>query len=85
MHGLSRVLAKELAPDGILTNVVMPGMTLTERAGRVLPERVRDMVARQTPTGRLSTPEEVAGLVVFLGSLANWHITGEVIRVSGGL
>lgn len=85
LHGLSRTLARELAPAGILTNVVMPGMTLTERAHRTLPQNIREQVASQTPTGRLTTPEDVAAAVVFLGSAANGHINGEIIRVTGGL
>jgi 3-oxoacyl-[acyl-carrier protein] reductase len=85
LHGLSRTLAWELAPAGILTNVIMPGMTLTERAQKHLPESIREQVASQTPTGRLTTPEEVAATVVFLASAANGHINGEVVRVTGGL
>lgn len=85
LHGLSRTLARELAPEGIFTNVVMPGMTLTERAQKHLPESIRDQVASQTPTGRLTTPEEVAATIVFLASAANGHINGETVRVTGGL
>lgn len=85
LHGLTRTLARELAPAGILTNAVMPGLTLTERARRVLPTAVLDELARATPTGRLTTPEDVAGVVVFLASAANGHVNGQVIRVTGGL
>lgn len=85
LHGLSRTLARELAPAGILTNVVMPGMTLTQRAHRILPRHIRKQVANQTPTGRLTTPEDVAATVVFLGSGANGHVNGEIIRVTGGI
>jgi 3-oxoacyl-[acyl-carrier protein] reductase len=42
-------------------------------------------VAGQTPTGRLTKPEDVASLIVFLGSAANEHVTGELIRCTGGL
>lgn len=85
LHGLSRTLARELAPEGIFTNVVMPGMTLTERAWKHLPESIREQVASQTPTGRLTTPEDVAATIVFLASAANGHINGETVRVTGGL
>ena len=85
LHGLTRTLAKELAPAGILANVVMPGLTLTERARRAIPGEVLDGEAARTPTGRLTAPEEVAALVVFLGSAANGHVNGENIRVTGGL
>ncbi|QGH35507.1 SDR family oxidoreductase [Gracilibacillus salitolerans] len=85
VHGLTRTLSVELADAGILSNCVIPGMTLTERAKRVLPNNIREEIANQTPTKRLTTPEEVANLVLFLGSEANGHINGELIRVSGGL
>ena len=85
LHGLSRTLARELAPAGILTNVVMPGMTLTQRAHRTLSQSIREQVASQTPTGRLTEPEDVAAAVVFLGSAANGHVNGEIVRVTGGL
>ena len=85
LHGLTRTLAKELAPAGILANVVMPGLTLTERAKGAIPGEVLDGEAARTPTGRLTAPEEVAALIVFLGSAANGHVNGENIRVTGGL
>ncbi|GAA0375106.1 SDR family NAD(P)-dependent oxidoreductase [Bacillus horti] len=85
LHGLSRSMAVELGRVGIHTNVVMPGMTLTERAEQVIPKGIRQQVEDQTPTGRLSKPEDVASLIVYLGSNANGHVNGEIIRVSGGL
>lgn len=84
IHGLTNVLAVELAEAGILSNVVMPGFTLTEANFEEFPQEVRDHVAEMTPTNRLTTPEDVAALVVFLGSEANGHINGEAIRVTGG-
>jgi NAD(P)-dependent dehydrogenase (short-subunit alcohol dehydrogenase family) len=84
LHGMTRSLAHELAESSIYTNVVMPGMTLTERAERIIPEPVRQQVAEQTPTRRLSTPEDIASLIVYLSSRANGHVNGEIIRVSGG-
>ena len=85
LHGLTAVLAAELAPSGILVNVVMPGMTATERGMRLRPREVNDRIAQLTPTKRLTTPEDVANLIVFLASGANGHVNGEMIRVSGGL
>lgn len=84
LHGLTRTLAVELATYGILTNTVLPGMTLTERGQRMIPTRVQAAVASETPTNRLTTPEEVADLTVFLGSGRNGHVNGEAIRVTGG-
>lgn len=84
LHGLAKTLAKELAPRGILTNVVVPGLTLDERTRRAVPEPVLEAEARQTPTGRLTLPQEVASVVVFLASEANGHVNGELVRVTGG-
>lgn len=85
LHGLSRSLARGLGPAGILVNVVMPGLTITERNAQVIPEQVREAVAGQSPSGRLSTPENVAAAVVFLASAANGNATGEIFRVTGGM
>jgi 3-oxoacyl-[acyl-carrier protein] reductase len=84
LHGLSRTLAVELGPANILSNVVMPGMVLTEENQRRVPEEHKEQVRQHTPTRRLVTPEDVAALIVFLGSCANQQVTGEVIRVTGG-
>lgn len=85
LHGLSRTLAQELGPAGILTNVVMPGLTVTERTAEVLPQAVLDQVAAKTPTKRLTTSDEVASLIVYLASAANGHVNGAIIPVTGGL
>ena len=84
LHGLTRVLAHELASLGILSNAVLPGFTLTERNGALFPAEMRNRVAQQTPTGRLTTPDDVAALILFLGSAANGHVNGELIRCTGG-
>ena len=81
LHGLTRTMARELASAGILTNLVMPGFTLTERSR--VPEAVLAKVRSATATGRATTPQDVANLVVFLGSPANTHVNGEQIRVDG--
>src|SRR5207249_495522 len=83
LHGLTRSLSKELAPDGILANVVMAGFTLTERV-RALPRAILDQAAQASPIRRLPTPEEVASTIVFVASAANTTINGEILRSSGG-
>ncbi|MFC5832791.1 SDR family oxidoreductase [Nonomuraea insulae] len=69
--------------DGILVNVVAPGFTLTDSRPDI-PAFVTDALAAATPTPtpthRLSTSDDVANLIVFLGSGANGNLTGEVIR-----
>ena len=85
LRGLAKVMAAELGPRGVLVNVVLPGLTSTERtvAGRV-PERFIEPETKATPTGRLSTPDDVAKVIVFLGSGANGNTTGQIIAVDGG-
>jgi NAD(P)-dependent dehydrogenase (short-subunit alcohol dehydrogenase family) len=80
LHGLARSLAWELGREGILVNVVDTGFTLTERNLERIADEMRERVAGAVPSGRLSTPEEVARLVVFLGSAANGNISGEIVR-----
>ncbi|MGH3343898.1 MAG: SDR family NAD(P)-dependent oxidoreductase [Carbonactinosporaceae bacterium] len=82
----ARVFATREAQHGILTNVVRPGFTLTERALTTpgFGQEVVDAEAAKTPTGRICTPEDVASAVVYLGSAANGHVNGEVLSVAGG-
>jgi len=80
LHGLARQLTWDVGRDGILVNVVAAGFTATERNLEHFPDSVREQVAANTPTRRLSSPDEVASLVTFLGSEANANLTGEIIR-----
>jgi NAD(P)-dependent dehydrogenase (short-subunit alcohol dehydrogenase family) len=80
LHGLARNLAWELGPAGIFINVVVAGFTMTERNLERFPQSMRDEVAARTPTRRLSAPEDVAPMVLFLGSAANSNISGEVVH-----
>src|SRR5207247_1844223 len=66
LHGLTRTLARELGPAGILTNVVMPGFTLTESNLERAPAALREQVAQASPIRRLLTPAEVVPTIVFL-------------------
>jgi 3-oxoacyl-[acyl-carrier protein] reductase len=84
LRGISRSLAVSAGPDGILTNVVMPGLVPTERHRRDIPATVLDQMAALTPTGRLATEDDVAAVTVFLASAANASTTGEEIRIDGG-
>ncbi len=81
---LARCLAAELGPAGITVNCVSPGMTDTALIGD-FPEKMRLVLARQTPMRRLGRPEDVAGAVGYLVSDAADFVTGETIRVNGGL
>jgi 3-oxoacyl-[acyl-carrier protein] reductase len=82
----AKVLAAREAQHGILTNVVRPGFTLTERALTTpgLGQEAVDAESAKTPTHRICTPEDVASAVAYLGSAANGHANGEVLSVAGG-
>jgi len=82
--GLTKSVARELAPRGVTVNAVAPGFVSTDMTA-ALPEQVVERYEGQIPLGRLADPEEVAGVVRFLVSDAAAYVTGEVIRVDGGM
>jgi NAD(P)-dependent dehydrogenase (short-subunit alcohol dehydrogenase family) len=85
LHGLTHTLALELGPANILSNVVSLGAVMTERNLQNIPAEQQEQIKQHTPTRRLVTPEDAAAAIVFLGSQANRQITGEIIRVTGGM
>jgi NAD(P)-dependent dehydrogenase (short-subunit alcohol dehydrogenase family) len=84
LHGLTRTLAVELGPANILSNVVMPGAVMTERTQAHISPEQREQIKQHMPTRQLIMPEDVAAVIVFLGSPLNRQIIGEIIRVTGG-
>lgn len=82
--GFTKSMAKELASRGITVNAVAPGFIATDMTA-VLSEQVKHELSTQIPLGRLGTPEDVAGAVVFLASGAANYITGQTINVDGGM
>lgn len=82
--GFTKSFAKELASRNIRANVIAPGYILTEMTGQ-LDEKVLDSIKKETPLGRAGNPEEVSNVVAFLASDLSSYITGEVIRVDGGM
>jgi 3-oxoacyl-[acyl-carrier protein] reductase len=81
----TRTAAKELGPLGVTVNMVSGGLLRTTDASAATPDAVFDIVAGQTPLGRVTTPEELADAVLFFASPWARSVTGQNLIVDGGL
>jgi 3-oxoacyl-[acyl-carrier protein] reductase len=82
--GLTRSLARELASRSIRVNAVTPGFITTDMT-QGLDDALKARLAESIPLARIGSPEEVAAAVAFLASDAASYITGEVLKVNGGM
>lgn len=82
--GLTKSLARELAPRNILVNCVSPGI-ISGGISEELSENQMEAIIQHVPLGRLGTPKDVAAAVAFLCSDMANYITGQVLRINGGL
>jgi 3-oxoacyl-[acyl-carrier protein] reductase len=85
INSFTRVLAAELGKRNVLVNAVAPGFVATDMSAAVRNMAGEDNLKKLIPVRRLGTPEDIAGVVVFLCSPAAAYITGQVITVDGGL
>jgi NAD(P)-dependent dehydrogenase (short-subunit alcohol dehydrogenase family) len=84
LAGMSHSMARELGPDGITVNAILPGATFTEIPRQtVTPEQKERIVAMQS-IPRPQVPEDLLGIVLFLASDASAFMTGQEITVDGG-
>ena len=81
--GLTKALAKELAPSGITVNCVCPGVIRTDMLNSFTADDLKAL-AEETPVMRLGTPKDVADAVLYLGTNSGF-VTGQVLGVNGGL
>jgi 3-oxoacyl-[acyl-carrier protein] reductase len=81
MDGLTKSLAKELAPSNIRVNSIAPGLIDTDMNKNILESDLRDII-KEIPIGRIGKPEDVADAVMLLDNCG--YITGQVMQVNGG-
>ncbi len=84
INGLTRSLAKELAPRNVRVNAIAPGMIETDMS-QVVRGIAGDQIKKMIPMKRIGQPEEIASAVAFLASDDAAYLTGQVLRVDGGL
>jgi 3-oxoacyl-[acyl-carrier protein] reductase len=83
--GFTRNLAKDMGSFNITINAVAPGLTYPTDSSRETQETVREQILQLTPLNRLATPQDITGPVLFLASDMAAFITGQCLRVDGGL
>ena len=82
--GLTKALAKEVAPSGVRVNAVSPGVIMTDMMSGFSDEDIKAL-SDEIPLGRPGAPEDVADAVLFLASDKAKYITGQVVSVNGGM
>ena len=84
MIGMTKSLAREVAPRGITANCIAPGFIQTAMTD-VLKEELVTEIKKQIPAQAFGTPEDIASAAVFLASLEARYMTGQTLHVNGGM
>ena len=84
IHSFTYSLAKELATRGITVNAIAPGYIKTATVD-VLSEKLKDHIMTWIPMSRFGTPDEISGMAAFIASEKAKYMTGEVVRIDGGM
>ncbi|MCF0230374.1 MAG: SDR family oxidoreductase [Parasporobacterium sp.] len=79
-----RQLARELAPYNIRVNAIAPGIVATDM-GDLIDEKLKEMVVSNVMMNRVAKPEEISNAIMFLASDLSSYVTGQVLRVDGGM
>lgn len=82
--GLTKAMARELAPDNVRVNAICPGFIATDITGGMLTDEMRVTINAGIPMGRAGTAEDVAGCALFLASDLSSYVTGSEVDVNGG-
>lgn len=82
--GLTKAMARELAPDGIRSNAICPGLIATDITGGMLTEDMKKELLAAIPMGRMGQASDVAGCALFLASDLSAYVTGSEVDVNGG-
>jgi len=82
---ISKVLSRELGPNQIRVNCIAPGLTDTDMMRKNTPDKLIKELETKIPLKRIASPEEIANVALFLASEMSSYITGQTIRVDGGM
>ncbi len=82
--GLTKAMARELAPDGVRSNAICPGLIATDITAGALTDEMMEQILSGIPMGRTGEASDVAGCCLFLASSLSAYVTGSEIDVNGG-
>ncbi len=85
LMGMSLSMARELGPDNITVNAILPGATFTEIERKTVTPQQKERIIAMQCVARAETPEDLVGAVLFLASEASGFVTGQSINLDGGV